>query len=75
MDLAFLLAILKGAAGGALAAAWIDIAAFRKWQDWNEFMTYKWGLATWRWFQGFVIGGGAVVGGRLLFWLKESVFS
>lgn len=60
---------LLGAAGGALAAARVDYAAFKSWKDVHEAMQYNWWTAVWRWFQGAVggaigaLGAGALIGG------------
>ena len=48
--------VAHAAASGALSAALIDIAAFRKWQSWHDAAEYQWGLASWRWFQGGFYG-------------------
>lgn len=59
--------IVQGGITGALAAAAVDFAAFRAWKAWRDVTAYSWGLATWRWFQGFVVGavGAAGVGALL----------
>lgn len=49
--------IVHGAITGAVSAAAIDLAAFRKWSSWHDATTYQWGLASWRWFQGALYGG------------------
>jgi len=51
----------------ALAA---DYAAFKKFQSFEEFAAYRWGLAAWRAAQGFVVG---VVGGLSLPVLAEAL--
>lgn len=48
--------IVQGAITGAIAAAAVDIAAFRAWKSFRDFVTYDWGIAAFRWFQGAVIG-------------------
>lgn len=54
--------VVKGALGGAIAAAAIDIDAFRKWQSFQEAKSYNWSRAAWRWFQGAIIGAMAAAG-------------
>lgn len=41
---------------GLVPAAMIDLAAFRRWKSFDEAVSYDWGLAAWRWFQGAVVG-------------------
>ena len=55
-------AVVRGAATGALGAAWVDFAAFRKWSSFEDALHYQWGLAIWRWFQGAVIGAVTAAG-------------
>ena len=50
-------AFVTGAVSGVVAAAAVDFAAFRSWKSFSEATAYRWGLAAWRWFQGFVGGG------------------
>jgi hypothetical protein len=50
-------AFVTGAVSGLVAAAAVDFAAFRAWKSLEEATTYNWGVATWRWVQGFVGGG------------------
>lgn len=50
-------AFVTGAVSGFLAAAAVDFAAFRSWKSFREAATYQWGVAAWRWLQGFVAGG------------------
>ena len=47
---------VQGALAGLLAAALVDFGAFRTWKSLDDFRTYNWGLAAWRWFQGAVTG-------------------
>lgn len=57
MDLSFLENVyVKGALTGALAAAAVDIAAFRSWKSINEALEYEWSIAIFRWGQGAVVG-------------------
>jgi len=61
--------IVQGAIAGAIAAASVDLSAFRAWKRWNDILSYDWRVATFRWFQGAVLGAlgvagvGAVLGG------------
>lgn len=57
-----LLIIAVAAGAGALAAASTDIASFRTWKNWDALLTYDWKLASFRWFQGAVLGGLAAAG-------------
>ena len=41
---------------GAGAALTIDWQAFKSWKSFNDLLTYNWGLAAWRAFQGFMVG-------------------
>ncbi|MBI1332711.1 MAG: hypothetical protein GC165_07505 [Armatimonadetes bacterium] len=52
-----------GALGGALTAARVDYSSFKTWKSFKDAYAYDWGLASWRWFQGAVIG--AVTAGGL----------
>lgn len=54
--------VVRGALTMALGAAYVDIAAFRKWQSVHEALEYNWSLAAWRWFQGAVLGALAALG-------------
>lgn len=51
-----------GALAGLLAAMRIDYDAFRAWDEWQDFRSYRWGLATFRWAQGAVIGAVSALG-------------
>lgn len=51
-----------GAIGGVLSAARVDYAAFRSWDEWTDVVSYSWRLASWRWFQGALIGALGVLG-------------
>jgi len=53
-DLLFRLA--QGALTGVLAAAAVDVQAFRAWRSMEEFAAYDWRLAAFRWGQGAVLG-------------------
>lgn len=48
--------LVAGMFTGILSAAAVDIAAFRSWKSHEEAMSYDWRVATWRWFQGAVVG-------------------
>jgi hypothetical protein len=50
-------AFATGAVSGLLSAAAVDFSAFRAWKSFKEAATYDWGIAAWRWAQGFVAGG------------------
>ena len=52
----------RGALTGLLSAAAVDYAAFRSWDDWQDFTSYSWGLASWRWLQGAVVGAVGALG-------------
>lgn len=54
--------IVQGAITGALAAAAIDVAAFRAWKQWRDLVTYDWGVASFRWVQGAVVGALSAAG-------------
>jgi len=49
-------AAMRGAISGVVTAAIVDVGAFRGWKSWDDALTYQWGIATFRWFQGAVIG-------------------
>ena len=51
-----------GAIGGLLAAARVDYAAFRQWDTWHDLTDYSWGIASWRWTQGTIIGALSALG-------------
>jgi hypothetical protein len=48
--------IVQGAINGVMAAAVIDLQAFRNWKSFNDAAEYQWGTAAFRWFQGAVVG-------------------
>lgn len=54
--------VARGAMSGVVAAAAVDIAAFRSWRSFDEAAAYEWKLAAWRWFQGAVWGALVAVG-------------
>lgn len=54
--------LVAGALSGLLSAAAVDYAAFRTWDDWHDLTSYSWGLATFRWVQGAIIGAIAALG-------------
>lgn len=54
--------VARGAIAGVVTAAWVDFAAFRKWQSFKEARDYKWSLAVWRWVQGAIVGAVAGAG-------------
>ena len=49
--------LFAGALAGLTSAMIVDVGAFRGWKKWQDALTYDWGIATFRWFQGIVIGG------------------
>ena len=53
---AFAFPFVRAAIAGALAAAAVDLAAFRAWHSFNEVLTYDWKLAAFRWAQGALVG-------------------
>lgn len=48
--------IVKGAVSGVLAAAVVDVHAFQRFKNKQEFASYDWGTAGLRWFQGAITG-------------------
>jgi len=54
--------ILAGAASGLVAALATDIAAFRSWKRWQDVASYNWGIASFRWCQGAILGAIAALG-------------
>jgi hypothetical protein len=63
MDLSFLSNVyVRAALAGALAAAAVDIAAFKSWQSADDALSYNWGVALFRWAQGAVVGLMSAVG-------------
>jgi hypothetical protein len=46
-----------GIISGLIASVSVDYAAFRSWRSWHDFAVYSWGIATFRWFQGAIVGG------------------
>lgn len=48
--------IVRGALSGAIAAAAVDVAAFRSWKSAQDGLTYAWGVAAFRWAQGAILG-------------------
>lgn len=54
--------IAHGALVGAIAAANVDIQAFRNWKSFHDLATYSWTTAIFRWAQGAVLGALTVAG-------------
>lgn len=54
--------VVRGAVAGAVAAAAIDVAAFRSFKTFTEFQAYDWRIAAVRWAQGAVVGALAALG-------------
>jgi len=50
-------AFVSGGMAGLLSAALVDFQAFRSWTRLQDALAYDWGIALWRWGQGFVVGG------------------
>jgi hypothetical protein len=48
--------LVQSAIAGLVSAAAVDIAAFRSWQSWNDAAQYSWTTASFRWFQGALLG-------------------
>jgi hypothetical protein len=48
--------IVQGAITGFVGALAADVSAFRSWKQWNDAAIYDWGIASFRWFQGVVLG-------------------
>jgi len=48
--------LARSVLAGVIAAAAIDIAAFRAWKSWDDATRYDWRTASFRWVQGAVIG-------------------
>ena len=57
----------QGIITGVGTAAHIDYQAFVTQKSWDDLIRYRWGLATFRWFQGAVIGAvsGSILGNYL----------
>lgn len=53
---------MAGAFSGVAAAASVDFAAFRTWKTWQDGISYDWGIATFRWFQGAILGAATGLG-------------
>ena len=54
--------ITRGAVSGLVAAAAVDLAAFRSWKRVQDVLAYDWQIAIFRWVQGAVLGAVAAVG-------------
>lgn len=54
--------ITHGALTGWVAAAGVDFVAFKNWKSFHDAVTYDWGIAIWRWFQGAATGALAAAG-------------
>lgn len=53
---------VKGALAGIVAAAAVDIDAFRKFESFEQAKAYKWDRALFRWIQGAIAGAIAGLG-------------
>jgi hypothetical protein len=51
-----------GILGGILTAARVDYAAFKAWHSWHDLQSYSWGVASFRWVQGAIIGAATAAG-------------
>lgn len=54
--------IVQGAINGVVAAAVVDLTAFRSWKSFEDAATYSWGTAAFRWFQGAIVGAVTAAG-------------
>ncbi len=54
--------IVKGAISGTLAAASVDINAFRQWKSFDDAAAYDWKKAIFRWVQGAIVGALSAAG-------------
>jgi hypothetical protein len=54
--------LTQGAISGALAAASVDINAFRQWKSFDDAAAYDWKKAAFRWMQGAIVGFLAAAG-------------
>lgn len=54
--------IVQGALTGFIGAAVVDFGAFRAWKTWHDIAVYQWSTASFRWFQGAVVGAVAAAG-------------
>lgn len=54
--------LVKGALSGFLSAAAIDFVAFRNFKTLDEFASYSWAVAGFRWIQGAVVGAVTAAG-------------
>lgn len=48
--------VAHGAITGLVTAAAADYAVFRQWKNWEDARTYNWGVASFRWVQGLIVG-------------------
>lgn len=55
-------AAVKGAGVGIGGALLFDLGAFKSWKTWDDFASYDYALATFRAFQGAVLGALAGLG-------------
>lgn len=60
------LAVLDGALKGWALAFAFDLGNFRGWQKWDDFATYDWKVASFRWAKGAVLGALAGLGWNLV---------
>lgn len=60
--------VMHGAVRGAIIAGGFDLSVFRSWKRWDDAAAYDWNVATWRWFQGAIIGALEALATRGLTW-------
>jgi hypothetical protein len=48
--------LVQAVIGGVIVAAVEDIAAFRRFESFDEAKAYRWDIALWRWFRGGTVG-------------------
>lgn len=58
--------VVQGALSGFAIAASVDYVAFRKWKRWEDFRAFDWDVATFRWFQGVIVGAATAIGFGLI---------
>jgi hypothetical protein len=54
--------LAAGAFAGFVAAFATDYSAFKQFKKWTDFKDYDWGIASFRWVQGAVLGVGTAFG-------------
>lgn len=51
-----------GAMSGFFTAVKVDYDAFTSWKSWDKIKAYNWSIASFRWFQGIIIGAAGAYG-------------